>query len=105
MKRCSTCVLVKIDKEVEQEWLAWMTLVHLPDVLDTNYFESGRVFKVEEPKDEDGRAGYAIHYACKERADYDAYEANEAPRLQKEHRDKFEGKFSATRMLLQPVGL
>jgi hypothetical protein len=96
-------VLVRIDKEVEQEWLAWMTLAHVPDVLATGHFESGRVFRVEDPKEEDGRGGYAIHYACRTRADYDAYKATEAPRLQKEHGDKFEGRFSAKRMLLEPI--
>ena len=35
-----------IDKDIEQEWLAWMKESHIPEVMKTQMFVSYRIYKV-----------------------------------------------------------
>ena len=39
-------VTVAIDKKVENDWLIWMKNVHIPEVMETNQFETYKFFKV-----------------------------------------------------------
>jgi len=54
--------------------------------------------------DEDsGGVTYSIQYACATLEDFQAYEAQDAPRLRDEHSKRYGEKFVAFRTLLQSV--
>ena len=93
-------VTVSIDKEIAQEWLNWMKSKHIPDVLATGCFTSNQIIKVL--SDDEG-ATFSIQYFFNEMNDYDRYRQQFAPPLQKEHTEKYNGKFAAFRTLLQIV--
>ncbi|MFY8185078.1 MAG: DUF4286 family protein, partial [Bacteroidia bacterium] len=73
---------------------------HIPDVLNTRCFVGHQVVKIL--ADDEG-ATYSVQYTFKTMEDYDRYKAEHAPSLQKEHTEKFSGKFAAFRTLLQIV--
>ena len=95
-------VTVKIDTEVETEWLDWMQRVHIPDVMKTGYFERSQLARVISMADTDGTS-YSIQYHCKDMATLHRYQVQAAPALQKEHTDRYAGKFAAVRTLLEIV--
>lgn len=86
---------------VEQEWLQWMKSKHIPDVLATGCFVKHNMVKVL--NEEEGGCTYSIQYHFKNMNDYENYRMNFAPALQKEHTEKYSGKFAAFRTLLQII--
>ena len=92
-------VTVSIDSAVEREWLDWMHRGHVPDVVQTGCFSECRVHKVVEA--EAGEPTYVLQYRCASIAEYHRYRDNFAPALQKDHTDRFAGRFRASRQLLE----
>ena len=95
-------VTVNIDHEVHQEWVQWMREVHIPDVMATECFVESRFSKVMVDNDQGGET-YSIQYLAKSQADLDRYQKEHATALQKDHTQKYEGKFAAFRTLLNVV--
>lgn len=94
-------VTVSIDTDISEEWLEWMKTVHIPDVMNTGYFINNKILRVH--AEEEGGKTYSIQYTCKTMQDLNEYQAKKAPELQKEHTEKYEGKFAAFRTLLEIV--
>ena len=94
-------VTVSIDAAVEQEWLRWMQEEHIPAVMQTACFEECKLSRVN--GEEDGGKTYAVLYLAPDQETLDRYQANFAPALQKDHTDRFLGKFAAFRTTLSVV--
>jgi hypothetical protein len=94
-------VTINIDTDVEQEWLAWMKDVHIPDVMATGLFLESRMMRVL--ADDQGGNTYAIQYTAADMAHYERYRDEHAPRLQAETQKHYGGRFAAFRTLLQVV--
>ncbi len=92
-------VTVNIDNSIEKDWLNWMQQTHIPEVMATGYFLENKLYKVL-VENEDGTT-YSVQYSCASMQDLMDYQAKEAPRLQKAHREKYEGQFVAFRTVLQ----
>jgi hypothetical protein len=91
-------VTVSIDTAIEQEWLAWMQNVHIPEVMRTGCFEECKLSKVN--GEEDGGKTYAVLYLATSQETLDHYQKHFAPALQKDHHDRYHGKFAAFRTTL-----
>lgn len=94
-------VTVIIEEAVEQEWLEWMKESHIPDVMKTGYFLDNRICRIL--AEAEGGISYAVQYTCANMKDLEDYQENHAPALQKEHTDKYNGKFAAFRTLLEVI--
>lgn len=94
-------VTVNIEDDVHDVWLEWMKQNHIPDVLATGKFTDARICKLL--VDEQQGTTYTVQYTCDTMDDYNDYQSNHAPRLQKEHLNKFEGKFVAFRSIMKVV--
>jgi len=95
-------VTVKIGFNAHKEWFQWMQNQHIPDVMESGMFVSHRFCRLIDPVDKDGFT-YAIQYFAKDISKINRYKKIYAPALQKEHMDKFKGKFVAFRTLLKVV--
>ncbi len=95
-------VTIKIDSNVETEWLDWMQSYHIPDVLNTGCFEDAKIQKLLGYDDEEGMT-YSVQYRAKTMEDIDRYQADFAPKLQKEHTDRYKDRFVAFRTLLDEI--
>ena len=91
-------VTVVIDNDVSEEWLKWMKTKHIPDVMATGKFLDGKLSRIL--AEEEGGKSYSIQYLCKDMESYEDYQKENAPALQKEHSDRYAGKFVAFRTLL-----
>lgn len=91
-------VTVSIDPAIHEEWLEWMKSTHIPDVMATGCFIEGRISRVH--GDEEGGLTFAVAYLAPDQNAYDRYQNEFAPTLQKEHSDRYAGRFAAFRTLL-----
>ena len=94
-------VTVLIKKDVEDSWLKWMKEVHIPDVMKTGYFLDWKLRKLLLPEVSSEESTYVIEYTIQSLEKYNEYSEKAAPQLQKEHTEKFYGKFKATRTVYQ----
>jgi hypothetical protein len=94
-------VTVVIQRDAEAEWLAWMTRVHVPEVVATGCFTGSRIFRVLGADSDEST--YVLQYHCESMAEYERYQQSFAPALQKDHTDRFAGRFRASRQLLEEI--
>ena len=94
-------VTITIQAGIESEWVEWMNRVHVPDVLRTGCFSECRTYKVLGLEGDE--VSYVLQYSCRSLEEYHRYRDNFAPALQKEHSDRFGGRFRGSRQLLEEV--
>ncbi len=94
-------VTVSIEEDVHDDWLNWMKTVHIPDVMATGKFVDYQICKVL--SQEDKGLTYAIQYRCKDMKTLHMYQVQDAPNLQKDHGERYSGKYVAFRSLLEVV--
>lgn len=94
-------VTVNIDENVHEEWLSWMKEVHIPEVMKTGKMLSSKMSRILAY--EQGGLSYSIQYEMEDMETYKIYERDFAPNLQKDHTEKYAGKFVAFRTLLEVV--
>jgi hypothetical protein len=92
-------VTITIKGAIEREWLDWMRRVHVPDVLRNGCFTGATIYKLVEPKSDEPT--YVIQYRCSSMEEYRRYRDRFASALQKEHSDRFSGRFRAARQILE----
>ena len=94
-------VTVNVDSDVHEEWVRYMREEHIPDVLKTGCFLEARFTRVM-VREEQG-VTYSTQYLCESEEILQKYADDFAPALQKDHKDRFEGKFAAFRTMLEVV--
>lgn len=94
-------ITISIDPAIESDWLKWMRQVHIPRVMDKGGFIESRLCRVH--GDEEGGVTYAIGYIAPSQEHMEKYQQVFAPIMQKEHEDRFSGKFAAFRTLLTVI--
>ena len=95
-------VTVKIDHSVHDSWLQWMKAVHIPDVLATGLFTEYKLCRLLGVDESEGIT-YATQYFCPDMEAFQLYQQQHAPRLQKDHSDRFKDKYVAFRTLMEVV--
>ena len=94
-------VTITLQPDIEAEWVEWMKKVHIPDVLRTGCFSGCRIHKVL--GSEGDEPVYVMQYRCLSIEEYHRYRDNFAPALQKDHTDRFAGRFRGSRQVLEEV--
>lgn len=94
-------VTINIDKDIHEEWVAWMKAIHIPEVMETGCFLESKMCKII--GDEETGINYAIQYTAKNVEQYEKYKAQYAPAMQKKVTDRYPGKFVAFRTLLEVI--
>ena len=95
-------VTVIIDDSIIEEWKSWMIDNHIPAVMATGAFESYQLTKVITEGSEGGTT-FAIQYLAPSREEYERYQIQHAPKLQEEHKARYNGKFGAFRTLMEVI--
>ena len=94
-------VTIAIQAGIETEWVEWMNKVHVPDVLQTGCFEECKFYRVLGSTDDE--LIYLLQYRCPSLDEYHRYRDNFAPALQKDHTERFAGKFRGSRQVLEEI--
>jgi hypothetical protein len=92
-------ITVSVDEAVHLDWLHWMKEIHVPEVVATGYFDSGRICRVL--AHEEGGVTYAIQYIAKSMDHYNDYQSESAPSLQAKHNERFGKHAAAFRTVLE----
>ena len=92
-------VTVKIQKEIEQEWLQWMREVHIPDVMNTGLFVDQKICRIFE--DDPAGSTYAFQYYCKDMDTFQQYQDQHAKALQADHAQRYNNRYVAFRTLME----
>ena len=94
-------VTVSIDPEISEDWLNWMRSKHIPAVMATNCFLESRISRIH--GEEESGVTYSIMYLCPNQETMDHYNSKYAPELQKDHSEKYVGRFAAFRTFLSVI--
>jgi len=94
-------VTVSVDPAISEEWLDWMRSKHIPDVMSTGCFIESRICKVH--GQEEGECTFAITYLSPSQEKIEEYQKIHAPLLQKDHMERYSGRFAAFRTLLSVI--
>jgi hypothetical protein len=94
-------VTVSLDPAISEDWLEWMRSNHIPDVMATGCFVESRISRVH--GEEEGGITYAITYLATSQEKMDEYREIHAPLLQKDHTDRYAGRFAAFRTILSVI--
>jgi hypothetical protein len=97
-------VTVKLEPNIEQEWLQWMREVHIAEVLATGMFDDARLCQLLEPvyNDDDG-VTYVVQYFTNSEENYNTYIEEHAPLLRQKGFEAFGNQFIAFRSLLKTI--
>ena len=93
-------VTVKVETAYTEEWIKWMHDEHIPEVMQTGYFNDYRVCHIQDNNDLEGET-FAVQYTFMTMEDYAQYQANHASTLQKAAADKFGDHFVAFRTVMK----
>lgn len=93
-------VTVKPDRDIEDQYVAWLKDEHMAEVVSTGCFDSFRFYKVMTEDERDG-ASYNIQYLTTEMSRYFDYINDHAPIMRAKGKEKFGEKFHAFRTLLK----
>lgn len=95
-------VTVTIDLNVHEDWLQWMKETHIPDVMTTGMFLSYRLNKMLGHEHDDAEI-YTVQYLVKDMPHLVRYQQEFAPELQRQLRERYEGKYAVFRTVMEVV--
>ena len=95
-------VTVKVDSDVNDDWLEWMLKHHILDVMKTGLFIDYRISRLIGLDEEDG-ISYSIQYSLESVDKLNRYFEHFAPGLQEDHSSRFKDKFVAYRTVMEVV--
>lgn len=96
-------VTVNVESDLEEEWIAWMKEVHIPEVLDTGCFTGHKFLKLMNKSPEEEETTYAIQYFAEGISNLNYYLENHASTLQKKTIDRYQYRCIAFRTFLEEV--
>lgn len=95
-------VTVNVESKIADEWISWMKNEHIPEVMQTGYFEEFRFFKLL-TETGNPNPSYAIQYFADSLATLNQYIKEKAPDLQQKHLEKYGENCLAFRTVLEEV--
>ena len=95
-------VTTHVGPTIESQWLDWMNMEHIPQMIRTGKFMKAIIFKVITENDLGG-VSYATQYHCPDRTTFESYQKEDADRLKKHALDKFGERILSFRTELEQI--
>lgn len=95
-------VTVTVDLDVHDDWVQWMRGTHIPDVMSTGMFISYRMNRLIGHDHADAEI-YTMQYLVKDMAHLVRYQEAFAPALQRQHSQRYDGKYAAFRTVMEVI--
>ncbi|GAB3330611.1 DUF4286 family protein [Marivirga atlantica] len=95
-------VTINVEKEVENQWVAWMKEKHIPDILATGFFDDYKMLRLLNETENEGET-YAVQYFTDSLDKLEQYMVEHAPRLREAHLEKFQNKCLSFRTFLETI--
>ncbi len=94
-------VTIILDEEIQEDWLNWMQMQHIPDVMATDSFISNRILKVLDSPNEG--VTYCIQYIADTMDKYQEYQQKFAAQLQADVPTQFINKVVVFRTVMEYI--
>ncbi len=95
-------VTIKIDNDIENEWLDWVKDNYIQRTLNTGLFYDYKLLRLLNVNDDDGIT-YAVQFFAKSLSLAENFLNNHAQEITNEHRLKFQNRHVAFMTLLESV--
>lgn len=95
-------VTIQVTWAIHEQWLEWMTTIHMPEVVATGCFSSSRLLRLVEVDETDGPT-FAAQYTAASKSLYNQYISQYAEGLRKKSFDQWGDQFIAFRSVMQQV--
>jgi hypothetical protein len=95
-------ITMKVEQSIHSEWLNWMKMEHLPEVLATGCFSSHRLLKVLDLDETDGMT-FALQLMTEKRSSYTNYISQFAAEIQKKSWQKWGQRLLSFSTLMESV--
>jgi hypothetical protein len=92
-------ITLKVAWSIQKEWQEWILNKHIPDVLATGQFDTGRLFRLLDQDESEGPT-FVAQYATSSMERYQKYMIEFAPSLQDDGRKKWGDQFIAFRTVM-----
>ncbi len=96
-------VTISINPKLENEILTWLKEEHIPEVMETELFESYAMFKVVENHIDRHHNSYAIQYTLSSWENFDTYTEKHADALRQKTTEKYGENLLAFRTFLEKM--
>lgn len=94
-------VTIKLEKEIETQWVTWMREEHMPALFDTGCFHSYALHKLLQDDATDDGVTYIAQYHCNDLNEYQTYIDKYASEMRNAAFEKFGNRFIAFRTLME----
>ena len=91
---------INIDHAVHDQWMVWMTQIHIPEIMNTNCFESWKMSRVLGADDSKG-INYAIQFVSPGIKAFEEFRDGHMKKLQDIHNQKFKDQYVLFMTLLE----
>ncbi len=95
-------ITIKIDPQIEQEWIRWQREEHIPEVMASKLFSGYKFFKLLEQEESEGIT-YVVQYFSSSMENYKKYINDFAPLLREKAFAKWADRFVAFRTVMEIV--
>ena len=95
-------VTVKVEPQIEEEWLNWIRSEYIPEIMNTGCFTECKIVRLLELDDSEGPT-YAIQYSALSKDDYNRYIDFYSSEFLKKSFDKWGEQFIAFRSVMEVV--
>jgi len=92
-------VNLAVDRDIVDDYRAWLS-AHVAEILRLPGFVDARILDVLEPAQDAHRVALCVQYTLRDRASFDAYVRDHAPRMRGEGEARFGGRFQVSRRVL-----
>lgn len=96
-------VTLSIEPSIEKDFLIWLKNEHLPEVLATNLFIEGNIFKILEAPDAVSHNSYCVQYRLENWELFHQYNNDFAPQLKQKTAQKWANNVLSFRTFLEMV--
>jgi hypothetical protein len=96
-------VTISVDRSVMNDWLQWMKEVHIPEIMETNLFNSYSLLRVMNDDNNPESLTYAVQYKLPSLEHYHNYQNDFAPAFRQKHEDRYGDRAISFRTLLEEV--
>ncbi len=95
-------ITIKFEWAIGAAYMKWMQEKHIPDIMNTGYFEKYQFVKLLDIDEEEGPT-YALQLYAADRAKYETYIQHHAPALREESKQLWGDRCMTFRTLMEVV--
>lgn len=95
-------ITTKTDWSIADAWLQWQQQEHIPEIMDTQLFNTYKIFRLLDQDDKEGPT-FIIQYFISSKEKYDQYMNEFAATLRVKAFNKFGDRFISFRTLMDVV--